>query len=526
MVSIEACRLRDGRVAELRKVNSLPSPGARLVQLCFSAPMDKFLNARSTLALVLLATLWRLYLSATLQLHPDEAYYWMWSRHLDIGYFDHPPMVAYFIRLSTLVSQTELWVRLSGALVMLLLSRMMWRLSLQLFGSVPVAAGSVMLFNLYPLTLLGMVVITPDVPVLLFWGLGVCQFWHAMRAGKPWLWYPLGLGFGLALWSKYTALLLPICLLLYLLLSEDRWWLKTRHPYLAFVLGVLCFVPVLLWNGHHDWVSFAFQLRNGLGSAVFKPTQVAEYTAGQLLLVGPLVWLAGMAAAWGGIRQRQRETLLLVCTAVPVILFFGLSSMRKVAGANWPAFAYFSFSILVAHYCLCGAAGWRRGLWVACAALTLALALVATLQARFGLLALERYAPQLADADATNGFHGWRELGAALDRYAAYSVAVAPSHQLAAEISYYTSGKLPSATVLGTRPSQFDLLPAPDPAHARNSIYVWTDADVLAVPLGRLSALPVLPVLQTYRDGHTLRRYHMATEKPRQATELALVESK
>ena len=465
-----------------------------------------------------MATLWRLYLSATLQLHPDEAYYWLWSRHLDLGYFDHPPMVAYFIRLSTLVSQSELWVRLSGALVMLLLSGLMWQLALQLFRSVPVAAGSVMLFNLYPLTLLGMLVITPDVPVLLFWGLGVYLFWHTMRTRQAWLWYPLGLCFGLALWSKYTALLLPVCLLLYLLLSEDRWWLKTRHPYLAALLGLACFGPVVLWNSRNGWVSFAFQLNNGLGGARLQPAGVAAYTAGQLLLVGPLVWLAGMAASLRTLRQRERETLLLVCTAVPVILFFGLSSLRKVAGANWPAFAYFSFSILVAHYCLRTSAGWRRGLWVACAALSLALALVATLQARLGLLALERYAPQLAAADATNGFHGWRELGAALKRYADRSVAIAPSHQLGAEIIYYTDGQLPSAMARGTRPSQFDLLQAPDPAQTKNRIYVWTDADAPGTEAGRLQ---LLPALQTYRDGHALRGYTMAWQRALRAPDAA-----
>ena len=202
-------------------------------------PMERVFNLRNTVALVGLVFLWRLYLSATLQLHPDEAYYWLWSRDLAMSYFDHPPMVAYFIWLTTAISQSELWVRLSGALAMLLLSGLMWRLAMQLFTSRLVAAGSVILFNLYPVTMLGMLVITPDVPVLFFWAISICLFWEIMRSQQTWLWYPLGLCFGASLLSKYTAILMPVCFLLYLITTDDRHWLKTIHPYLAMLLGLL-----------------------------------------------------------------------------------------------------------------------------------------------------------------------------------------------------------------------------------------------------------------------------------------------
>ena len=477
------------------------------------SPAPTLLTARNTAALVAVIFLWRLYLSASLQLHPDEAYYWMWSRHPDIGYFDHPPMVAWFIWLSTRLAQSEAWVRLSATLLMPLLSGLMWQLAMQLFRSVTVAAGSVLLFNLFPLTMLGTVVITPDVPLLLFWSLGLCLFWSAVRSQQAWRWYPLGLCFGLALLSKYTAVLMPICFLAYLLLTEDRHWLRCPHPYLATLLGLLCFAPVLLWNSRNGWVSFAFQFHNGLDGAQLRPAQLAEYTAGQLLLVGPLAWLAGMVAALAACRRREKQTLLLVCTALPVILFFGLSSLKKVAGANWPAVAYFAFSLLLAHYCLDSQARWRRSLWTLACALSLALALVATLQARFGLLALGRYAPALAAADATNGFHGWRELGERLRPYAPRSVAVAASHQLGAEILYYTGGRLPTETTSSARPSQFNLMDRPDRLHRWNRVYVWTAADG---PDPDASPLATRSTLMTWRDGQALRSYHIALEKPEQ----------
>ena len=125
--------------------------------------MDQLLTRRNTVIFVAVLALWRLYLSGQLQLHPDEAYYWLWSRRLDLSYFDHPPMVAYFIWLTTRFSETELWVRLSGSLVILAISSLIWKMALQLSNSVRVAAGSVMVFNAYPLTVLGLMAITPDV---------------------------------------------------------------------------------------------------------------------------------------------------------------------------------------------------------------------------------------------------------------------------------------------------------------------------------------------------------------------------
>ena len=70
--------------------------------------MEKLFNKRNTIIFVGVLTLWRLYLSAELQLHPDEAYYWLWSRNLDVAYFDHSPLVAYFIWFTTLLSKSEL----------------------------------------------------------------------------------------------------------------------------------------------------------------------------------------------------------------------------------------------------------------------------------------------------------------------------------------------------------------------------------------------------------------------------------
>ena len=225
----------------------------------------RFLNKPFAISFVLALTLWRAYTAATLPLHPDEAYYWLWSRHLALSYFDHPPMIAYFIKLATLFSQAELWVRLSGLFVSGACSIFVWLLAKDIFERKDIAAASVILLNVYPVAMAGSIIMSPDVPAFLFWTASLWAFWRIIKTNRAVWWYILGATFGAALLSKYTCVLLAPALLAYLFFTEDRKWLATAHPYMAIFISLLMFSPVLIWNYSHQWVSFAFQLSHGLG---------------------------------------------------------------------------------------------------------------------------------------------------------------------------------------------------------------------------------------------------------------------
>jgi len=472
--------------------------------------MENIFNRRNTIILVGMLTLWRLYLSAELQLHPDEAYYWMWSRNLAVGYFDHSPLVAYFIWLTTLFSKAELWVRLSGTIVTLIISVLTWKLALQLSRSTVVASGSVMLFNVYPLSMLGLIVITPDIPVLLFWSVSVYIFWQIMRSNKTWLWYVLGFSFGLALLSKYTAVLLVPCLFLYLVFTEDRHWLKTFYPYLSLLIGLLCFLPVVYWNNDHNWVSFGFQLNHGFNGQSYSITRVAEYVGGQLLVVGPITWFLGVYAAFAWFFRKNKEQLFLILMAFPIILFFGVSSLRKLAGPNWPVLAYFTFSILVTGCFLESASKIRRFLWHGAFLASVLLSAIMTLHARFSVIPLASFSEELAVTDATNSFYGWRELGAELKKYPGMKFAIVPSHQLCAVISYYTDGEiLVHADENAARPSQFNLWNWPNGLKGSNGFYVWANGDSVG-PYGEyFTSTTGINTLSIFRDGIAVRSYRI-----------------
>lgn len=468
--------------------------------------MDRILTKRNTIVFVGLLSLWRVYLSSTLQLHPDEAYYWLWSRHLDLGYFDHSPMVAYFIRLTTIFSQSELWVRFSGILVSIIISVLLWHLALQMFSSIKTASAGVILLNTYPLTMSGSIVVTPDVPSFLFCSIALFFFWQIVRTKKYFYWYLFGISFGLSLLSKYTAILLAPCIFLFIIFTDERKWLKTIHPYLSFIAGLVLFIPVIYWNSRHNWISFNFQFGHGLGGQSFSIGRVMEYIGGQLLVAGPFIWIAGMFAGIVYIFQKNKEKLFLSLVSIPIILFFAFSSMKKLAGPNWPAFAYFTFSIIAAKYLLEGGKTKKYIFYIAFI-VNFLMSLVSTLHAKFSIIPIDRISREWAIADATNWFYGWKELCAELMRYPDIEFAITPSHQLSAEIAYYTKEQLyVHIDSKVTRQSQFNLWQCVD-LRRKNGFYVYVQGDAIGPYKNYFSSIDVINSLKTFRNNFPMRTY-------------------
>src|SRR6201993_3823964 len=122
---------------------------------------------RNTALTILALVALRLVAAAWTPLTFDEAYYWMWSKHLSGGYYDHPPMVALVIRLGTMLAgDTELGVRLVSILSALPMSFAVFRASAILFGATRVAAGATILLNVTLMAAVGTLIVTPDAPLL------------------------------------------------------------------------------------------------------------------------------------------------------------------------------------------------------------------------------------------------------------------------------------------------------------------------------------------------------------------------
>lgn len=358
------------------------------------------------IVLIAALTVVRLVAAAVVPLAPDETYYWVWSQALAAGYLDHPPMIALWIRGGTLVlGQTTLGVRLLGPLSAALASWFLFDAGRRLFPTGPAGGAAVLLLNGSLLIGVGTVIMTPDSPLLFFWTATLWAMARLIDGGSPTWWLAAGLFGGLALDSKYTALLLWIGVGLWVMLTaEARVWLRRWQPWAAVALGGLLFAPVLAWNAAHGWAGFA---RQGGRVGDWQPLRalgfLVELVGGQIGLATPWIWLlcmAGLVAAarrtW---RHREPRWSLLTALSLPPVLVFVQHAIGDRVQGNWPAIIYPALTLAAAGLLKPG----RNGAWIGASALGFGITAVVYVQAATGLIPLppplDPITPRLAGWD-------------------------------------------------------------------------------------------------------------------------------
>ncbi|HUQ46415.1 MAG TPA: glycosyltransferase family 39 protein [Gemmatimonadaceae bacterium] len=417
----------------------------------------------AALAVTALAALVRLLFAARLPLFPDETYYWEWSRRLAGGYFDHPPMIAVLIRAGTGIGgSSPLAVRffsvLAGAAASLATAGIAWRLA---GGAAAIRAAVVL--ALMPLVASGLVLATPDAPLLAACAAGLYGVVRALqsplrsRASLLW-WSAAGVALGLAFVSKYTSILLPLAITAAVLIRPSlRARLREPGPYVACVLATLMFLPVLQWNAAHDWISFRFQLQHGLGtprgSAIGREL---DLIGGQLGLVSPILFALMAHAVWRTLRRPLDDARFALATvATGCWVFFVYSATRRSVEPNWPAPSYIPGVALLAA--LATTAGYQR--W-----LRHGVALAALLVGVLYMHALVPVLPLPARRDPLARNAGWASVAARVDearRRAPGRVWVgAERYQDVGELAYHLPGEpVAFCTCLRGRRNQYELWP-------------------------------------------------------------------
>lgn len=320
------------------------------------------------------STVLRMVMATVVPLTNDEAYYWEWSNRLSAGYFDHPPAIAWLIALGP---DTALGVRFGAVLAGALAGWALMRTARRLGGD-KAAWWASLIFACLPLSAAGYVLATPDAPLFcaLAWTLhAVVEALSApirSRASLQW-WAIAGVAIGIAMLSKYTAVLIPAAIALSCVLNASlRPRLREPGPWVAVVVASLVLAPNLWWNASHEWASFAFQLGHGLGapkstgwSAVL--TRELNLVGGQAGLASPILFVLLVGAVWRALRKREDGVARLLGTvSVVVFVFFAWSATRKNVEANWPASAWLPAMVLLAvEAARAGRTAWlRRGLWL------------------------------------------------------------------------------------------------------------------------------------------------------------------
>lgn len=311
--------------------------------------------ARLTLVLVLALTALRLaaiFLSP-LQLYPDEAQYWLWSRKLDFGYFSKPPMIAWSIWATTRIGgDQEAWIRLAGPLFHAVTASTLFAVGRKLYSPWTglVAAA---LWLLMPGVALSSFIAATDAPLLCFLSLTLLAY---VSLGddrsdlKPAL--GLGIALGLAVLSKYAALYFLAGLALHLAVSPDaraNWTLRRGAVALASLLVVIA--PNLIWNANHHFATVGHTAANAdLGGKLFNIEPMIEFVVGQLGVFGPVPFgvLAGAGITLAVRRKLQGPDLLLACFTLPALAAMVVMAFVSRANANWAASAYVAGAVLTA----------------------------------------------------------------------------------------------------------------------------------------------------------------------------------
>lgn len=356
-----------------------------------------------------------------LDLVPDEAYYWDWSRQLDWSYYSKPPLIAWLIGASTVVGgHSEIAIRWPAAALGTIGLWGVYELGRRLYGHAT-GVWAMMIVAVSPGTTVLCLLMTVDAPFLTAWTLTIYCLWRMLEnetADARWL-APSILATGAALLTKQTAIVVfPLTTLFLVLSRPDRAMLKSPVLWLWFAGSASCLLPAMIWNYHHGWITVA-HTRDHLNLQTLPlmrhVTLFLEFALSQFGVLSPFIctWVViVMATLLMRLKGLERRERFLVCFGgLPMLPVIVLSLFQRVQ-PNWPVALHLTCVIAMAAWCQ-GALSispswdaWRR--WVPVAiGLGVAMSVIAAV-VPFVVPSSSLAGTHL---DPTGRLRGWRELG-------------------------------------------------------------------------------------------------------------------
>jgi dolichol-phosphate mannosyltransferase len=279
----------------------------------------------------------RLVFAGTVEMLPEETYYWSYARHLDIGYLDHPPMVAWLIRVGTwFFGQNEFGVRIGALICGLITSLYVYRLTRNLFGDAA-ALAALLLASILPFFFLSGLLLTPDSPMTAAWAASLYHLERALIADQRQAWWRAGIALGVGMFSKYSIALLGLVTVVFMAWDvPSRRWFRRPEPYLTALIAAAIFSPVLIWNAQHEWASFAFQTSRRLA----EPPQFATHKllGSMLALITPTGLLAIVLTR--RLAENPRQARFMGLALLLPLSVFALFSLRHEVKLDWTGAAW------------------------------------------------------------------------------------------------------------------------------------------------------------------------------------------
>jgi 4-amino-4-deoxy-L-arabinose transferase-like glycosyltransferase len=481
--------------------------------------------SRATLAAALLIgalTVFRFFYALYPGVLPDEAYYWLWSRHLDASYYSKGPAVAYTIAFGT-------WVLGDGPLGLRWISVLLaagtgWQLFLlaRRFYGDAVGLGVVVTAAVIPILAVGSVLMTIDPLAVFFWVWGANLFLDALAHGGGFRWALVGLAAGAGFLAKYIHVLELICFALFLLWSpayrrrllDPGWWIA---------LGVFsfCTIPVIWWNSQHGWISASHVASHAAthGENRFHWGEFVEFLSMQALVISPVLFLLILAAGVAVLLRRGKtdaERFLLSLWA-PIFGMYVVLSFNDAGEANWPVISYVGALPLAVAFWLPLA---RRSLAARAAiGIGLAIGLIITVA-----LHETRWLNLPPKKDPMNRTRGWTSFAQRVEqarRTTGAEILIGDRYQTAALMAYYLPDHPPTFNVPSadpTKKNQFSFWPGYTLDPAAPVLYVTESIDRFPHELeAQLTSRRLVDDFFTEENGRPIKRYQIWVGQPRAA---------
>ncbi len=372
---------------------------------------------------------------AKIDLVLDEAQYWTWSRELAFGYFSKPPMIAWVIRVATTVcGDGEVCIRSASPVLYTISSFVLFLIGRELFGA-RVGFWSAIVFDTLPGLSYSSLLITTDVPLILFWTIALYAWVMLVKRQSMGFAILFGVAVGLGLLAKQAMIYAVICVACHAIVSrEARQALKGGRAIVALLIAAALFAPNVMWNAEHGFPTVRHTEANiGWQYPYVHPRRLLEYIVVQFGVFGPILFIVLLRTAWREIRHPSdpRKTLLL-SFSLPMLAILTVQAILSRAHGNWTATAYPAATILVTAVML---ELNRRILFAISLGLHLAIAVALAIVPAFA-----QRLPLFERLQFLSRVVGWRDVADAVrEKLGAdhYGAVLVDTREMAAELLYY-----------------------------------------------------------------------------------------
>ena len=292
------------------------------------------------------------------ELTNDEAQYALYGYYLDWSYFDHPPLSGWLNAIILQVSDSDFALRIWPLLLAALTSFLLYGFTRELFPAESIWLGTiaVLLYQASIISQLFGLAMLPDTPLI---PIAIASVWLLFRvlnnSNQQHLWIYIGILFGLAGLSKYTAVTLVVTAILGLVIYKSQKVLLSKWPWIAIVLAAIVVSPVLYWNIQHDWISISYQIEHGAPDKSWLVKNLLTSQIAQLLAYSPAIFVFGLFAIFSSLKNsnkniRKKNEKYILAFSLPVLILFAWMSGREQTLPHWTALGWIALTPLTAKW--------------------------------------------------------------------------------------------------------------------------------------------------------------------------------